>query len=77
VSVRFPDNLTTWVATARAQTGSARFGQGVGTALVTKDVIARLALPSFLVRGDTATVAGVAQNTLARPLEGTVTAALT
>ncbi|SEJ49106.1 hypothetical protein SAMN04488058_10946 [Deinococcus reticulitermitis] len=71
VRVTFPDNLTTWVATARAQTVSPRFGQASANALVTKDVIARLSLPPFLVRGDTATLAGLANNTLGAPVRGT------
>lgn len=71
VRVNFPDNLTTWVATARAQTVSPRFGQASANALVTKDVIARLSLPPFLVRGDTATLAGLANNTLGAAVRGT------
>jgi len=71
VTVKFPDNLTTWVATARAQTQAARFGQATGTALSTKDVIARLSLPPFLVRGDTVTLSGLVNNTLGRSVSGT------
>ncbi|WP_407572598.1 alpha-2-macroglobulin family protein [Deinococcus altitudinis] len=71
VTVKFPDNLTTWVATARAQTQAARFGQATGTALSTKDVIARLSLPPFLVRGDTVTLSGLVNNTLGKPVSGT------
>ncbi|GBF06772.1 alpha-2-macroglobulin domain protein [Deinococcus aerius] len=74
LSVRFPDNLTTWVATARAQTVSARFGQTTAITMTTKDVIARLSLPPFLVRGDTATLAGVVNNTLPQTAKGQVTA---
>ncbi|EYB67286.1 hypothetical protein DEIPH_ctg045orf0017 [Deinococcus phoenicis] len=74
LSVRFPDNLTTWVTTARAQTVSARFGQTTATTLTTKDVVARLSVPPFLVRGDTATLAGVVNNTLPRSVGGFATA---
>lgn len=76
LSVRFPDNLTTWVATARAQTVSPRFGQAVATTMTTKDVIARLSVPPFLVRGDRITLAGVVNNTLGQALEGRATARL-
>nr|WP_246363212.1 MG2 domain-containing protein [Deinococcus budaensis] len=76
VGVRFPDNLTTWVATARAQTVSPRFGQAVATTMTTQDVIARLSVPPFLVRGDRVTLAGVVNNTLGRPLEANATARL-
>lgn len=71
VDVTFPDNLTTWVATARAQTKEPRFGQTTASTQVTKDVIARLSLPPFLVRGDQATLAGIVNNTLPTPLTGT------
>lgn len=74
VSVRFPDNLTTWVATARAQTVSPHFGQATATTMTTKDVIARLAVPPFLVRGDTVTLTGVVQSTLGRTVAGEATA---
>ncbi|ULH17201.1 MG2 domain-containing protein (plasmid) [Deinococcus sp. KNUC1210] len=70
VTVRFPDNLTTWVATARAQTQSARFGQTTASTLTTKDVIARLSLPPFLVRGDTVTLSGIVNNTLNTAVTG-------
>ena len=76
VSVKFPDNLTTWVATARAQTGLPRFGQAVATTMTTRDVIARLSLPTFLVRGDTVTLSGIVNNTLNRPVTGTASAVL-
>lgn len=77
VDVTYPDNLTTWVTTARAQTAAPRFGQTTATALVTKDVIARLSLPAFLVRGDQVTVSGIVNNTLGRPLDGRATLAVT
>ncbi|MGY2896247.1 alpha-2-macroglobulin family protein [Deinococcus sp. UYEF24] len=71
VTVKFPDNLTTWVATARAQTTAARFGQSTASTLSTKDVIARLSLPPFLVRGDTVTLSGLVNNTLNKAVKGT------
>ena len=76
VEVKFPDNLTTWVATARAQTELPRFGQTTASTMTTKDVIARLSLPTFLVRGDTVTLSGIVNNTLDKPVTGTVNAAL-
>ena len=71
VSVTYPDNLTTWIATARAHTREPRFGQATASALVTKDVIARLSLPPFLVRGDTVTLSGLVNNTLPKAVSGT------
>ncbi|WP_412028881.1 alpha-2-macroglobulin family protein [Deinococcus yunweiensis] len=73
VDVTYPDNLTTWVTTARAQTTAPRFGQTTATSLVTKDVIARLSLPTFLVRGDQVTVSGVVNNTLGTAQTGRAT----
>ncbi|WP_293911936.1 MG2 domain-containing protein, partial [Deinococcus sp.] len=80
VEFKFPDNLTTWVATARAQsadaTGPARFGQSTASTMTTKDVIARLSLPPFLVRGDVATLSGIVNNTLIVPVAGRANASL-
>ncbi|MDV6375426.1 alpha-2-macroglobulin family protein [Deinococcus arenicola] len=76
VTVKFPDNLTTWVATARAQTQTPRFGQATATTMTTKDVIARLSLPTFLVRGDTVTLSGIVNNTLNKSVTGTASAVL-
>jgi alpha-2-macroglobulin len=70
VDVKFPDNLTTWRATARAQSQSKLFGQGVGSSQTTKDVIARLSLPQFLVRGDSATLGAVVNNTTDKAIKG-------
>ncbi|HEX2864188.1 MAG TPA: alpha-2-macroglobulin family protein, partial [Deinococcales bacterium] len=74
VTVKLPDNLTTYRATARALTLSGRAGEGRGSLLVTKDLIARLPLPTYLVRGDTASVPVTVQNTTARALTASVTA---
>ncbi|PYE53352.1 alpha-2-macroglobulin family protein [Deinococcus yavapaiensis] len=70
VNVKFPDNLTTWVTTARAHTIGARFGQTTADTLVTKDIVARLSLPTFLVRGDTATLSGIVQSTVRQAAQG-------
>lgn len=52
VSWTYPDNLTTWKASARATTRSADFGIGRGTALTTKPLLVRVQAPRFLVVGD-------------------------
>ena len=74
VTVRLPDNLTTYRATARAITLAGRAGEARGSTLVTKDLIARLPLPTYLVRGDTATIPVSVSNTTATALTTTVTA---
>ncbi|WP_309572176.1 MG2 domain-containing protein [Deinococcus sp.] len=76
VDVTYPDNLTTWITTARAQTALPRFGQTTASTLVTKDVIARVSLPAFLVRGDQVTLSGVVNNTLSTAQDGRATLAL-
>jgi uncharacterized protein YfaS (alpha-2-macroglobulin family)/tetratricopeptide (TPR) repeat protein len=63
--VEFPDNLTTWRATGRAITTDTRVGQARGSAKTTKDIIARLEVPRFLVQGDEATISTIAHNYLA------------
>ncbi|GHF32584.1 hypothetical protein HNQ07_000383 [Deinococcus metalli] len=77
VDVTYPDNLTTWITTARAQTTAPRFGQTTASSLVTKDVIARLSVPPFLVRGDQVTVSGVVNNTLGTAQDGRATLSVT
>jgi alpha-2-macroglobulin len=72
VDVTFPDNLTTWRATARALDTNGRAGQGTGKTLVTKDVIARISKPPYLVRGDTSTISAIVNNTLETPVKGTL-----
>jgi alpha-2-macroglobulin len=70
VDVTYPDNLTTFRVTARGVDAKGRAGQGTGKTLVTKDVLARLILPPFLVKGDTATLSAVVNNTLNKPVNG-------
>ncbi|HWG84125.1 MAG TPA: alpha-2-macroglobulin family protein, partial [Deinococcales bacterium] len=76
VPVTFPDNLTTWRATGRAITVAGSTGQATGSTVTTKDLIARPALPAFLVRGDTTTISTVVNNNLAAPVTASATLAL-
>mgnify|MGYP001587487190 CR=1 FL=1 len=62
VEFPFPDNLTTWRATARAHTPETHVGQATGETLTKKPVIARLEMPRFLVEGDRSTLTGVIHN---------------
>lgn len=70
VSFRMPDNLTTWVSTARAHTIAPQYGEATQKTLTTKDVVARLITPPFLVRGDQSTIAGIVNNRLDKTLKG-------
>lgn len=65
---RFPDNLTTWRLTSRGATDDTRVGQATARALVTRDLIARLSLPRFLIAGDRAEVVSVTTNRSRAPL---------
>ncbi len=72
VLMRYPETLTTWVATARAATTGAEFGMGKVTTRTTKPLIARMQTPRFLVVGDTAVVAGVVNDRTGMPVEARV-----
>lgn len=67
VTFTWPDNLTTWRATGVAVTKATQVGQGVGSALVTKDFLVRLETPRFLRAGDRSTIVGIAQGQAAHP----------
>lgn len=64
VSFNFPDNLTTWRATARAVTGDTRVGSVVEKVLVRKNLLLRLATPRFFTEGDEVTVSAIVHNYL-------------
>jgi len=52
VSWTYPDNLTTWKASARATTVGTDFGIGRGESLTSKPLLVRVQAPRFLVVGD-------------------------
>ncbi|MDP9191321.1 MAG: MG2 domain-containing protein [Acidobacteriota bacterium] len=62
VSVKFPEALTTWRATARAATTGSSFGIGTSTTRTNLPLLVRLQAPRFFVAGDRATVSGVVNN---------------
>ncbi len=70
VEVTFPDNLTEWRLTARAITLGDDVGQTTYTVRTTLPVIARLAAPRFMVRGDEASVRVIGQNNLEDDQQG-------
>jgi hypothetical protein len=72
VEVPLPDNLTTWLALAKAVSRDTRAGQGSLELLVTKDVVARPVLPRFAVQGDHFAVDVLAQNFTTQALTGQV-----
>lgn len=52
VTVRMPDNLTSWRATVTAVTTGSRLGQAKANMIVKKDLMARLNPPVFMVQKD-------------------------
>jgi uncharacterized protein YfaS (alpha-2-macroglobulin family) len=64
VQVVFPDNLTAWRLTARAISLGDQVGQSTHSVTTTLPVIARLAAPRFLVRGDSASLRVIGQSNL-------------
>lgn len=68
VSVKLPDNLTEWRATATAFTHDTRIGKSRSGLVSKLDLMARWSLPMFLVEGDTQTVSVRLSNTTDRPL---------
>ncbi len=74
VSVRLPDNLTTWRATTRAVTADTAVGTGIDKIVSAKPLIARLATPRFFVEDDRLTIGGIVHNYTER--DQTVTVSL-
>jgi len=62
VSVKFPEALTTWRATARAVTTGAAFGMGTSTSRTNLPLLVRLQAPRFFVAGDRVVVSAVINN---------------
>ena len=77
VEVTLPDNLTTWVMTARGATSDTLVGQARGETLTTQDLIVRPALSRFLVQGDALRLSAVVQNNTDREIQARVIAQTT
>ncbi len=72
VRVSLPDNMTTWVMTARAITRDTRAGQATAQIRVQRPFFVRLHAPVFFTAGDAATIQAVLHNTTDTDLEATV-----
>lgn len=70
--VTLPDDLTTWRVRVWSLTPETRVGEGEAELLVSKDLIARLELPRFMVRGDTVTAIVTIHNLSEKDCKGTV-----
>ncbi len=62
--VEFPDSLTTWRATARGITPDTLVGSATLKTIVRKNLIVRLAVPRFFVRGDEVVISAIVHNYL-------------
>lgn len=62
--IEFPDSLTTWRATARGITPDTKVGSATLKTVVRKNLIVRLAVPRFFVRGDEVLISALVHNYL-------------
>ena len=70
VTLHWPDNLTTWRITSRGLSDATLVGQVIAKTLVTKPVVARMALPRMFVAGDAASLLSVVNNRTKKPVLG-------
>ena len=62
VSVKLPDNVTTWVSNVRGLTSDTRVGEATQEIVVSKDLLIRPVTPAFLVAGDHLELAALLNN---------------
>ncbi len=76
VRLKFPDNLTTWRATARAITRDTLVGSRVQKTIVRKNLLVRLVAPRFFTQGDEVTLSAVVHNYLESDKQARVSLAI-
>ena len=69
VSIKVPDNLTTFTAQLVANTQSSQFGQSIGEFITEKDVAIIPAIPNFYYEEDKPVIGVLIQNSLPRDVE--------
>lgn len=69
VKVKLPENLTTWVADARAVTEDSRVGQSTSELVSTKPLFIQLQTPRFFIVGDQLTVGATVFNNSEKSLK--------
>jgi uncharacterized protein YfaS (alpha-2-macroglobulin family) len=62
LSVKLPDNLTSWRATAVVVTNDARAGKGRGDVIARKPLMVRASPPAFMVQDDRQTIGATVRN---------------
>jgi len=68
VTVKLPENLTTWHADVRAVTTDSRVGQATNEILSTRPLFVEMTTPRFFVVGDQAQIGAIVHNNTDRPL---------
>lgn len=64
VSVKYPDDLTTWRIVSRVITEDSKVGQSAKTVITRKDLLVRLESPRFLQQGDETEIKAIVHNYL-------------
>ena len=72
VTVKLPDNLTTWVVDARGITADSRVGEGKLEVVTSRPLLVRPVTPLFVTAGDHLALGAVVQNNTADDLSVTV-----
>ena len=67
ISLKMPENLTTWKIKAWCMSTGTRVGQGEAEVITSKDFLVRLEMPRFLVESDEAVISGIIHNYLSTP----------
>ncbi|HEU4941054.1 MAG TPA: alpha-2-macroglobulin family protein, partial [Candidatus Eisenbacteria bacterium] len=70
VALRWPDNLTTWRITSRGMSDATLVGKAVAKTLVSKPIVARMALPRMFIAGDETALLSVVNNRSKTPVLG-------
>jgi len=73
VTIRLPDNLTTWVFRGVGVTSGTKVGEAAVDLLVTKPLLVRPVMPRFFVVGDRAQLAALVSNNTGEDLDVVVT----
>jgi uncharacterized protein YfaS (alpha-2-macroglobulin family) len=72
ITLKLPDNLTTWLVTARGLTREMRVGEATREVVVSKDLLIRPVTPRFLVAGDRVLLAATVNNNTAKAISAEV-----
>jgi len=64
VTVHLPDNLTSWRATVTAVSSDTACGKAISNVQVRKDLMVRLSMPLYMVRGDEVRISALITNNM-------------